>query len=247
MQQEPRIYLNTFFECEKHLYAMQSVNSYDYKYKNEPNGVKLVDNSSRENMIVGSEHNREGWRSVLSTILILALAPLIAWMMITFVFQSYEVEGASMESTLQDKDRLIVLKTGKTIAEITNQHYIPARGEIIIFHKTGLESTGSGTDKQLIKRVIGLPGERVVVKDGTVTVFNSEKPNGFDPDAGEEHGNSEFTAGNVDITVPEGEVFVLGDNRNNSLDSRSFGPVRSEDIIGKLVFRLFPINKAEGF
>lgn len=201
-----------------------------------------------EDQVIVSRPNNEGWRSVASTVLILALAPLIAWLMITFVFQSYEVDGPSMEETLQDKDRLIVLKTGKTLSRITNDDYIPKRGEVIIFVKHGLLELGSVQDKQLIKRVIGLPGDRVVVSDGKLIVYNSEHPNGFNPDEGKEYAKSiSFTNGNVDITVPEGEVFVAGDNRGNSLDSRSFGTVPSSDIIGKLVFRLFPINKAESF
>lgn len=201
-----------------------------------------------ESSIQKSDTTKEGWRSVLSTVLILALAPVMAWLMITFVFQSYEVDGPSMESTLQDKDRLIVLKTGKTLARVTNKDYIPKRYEIIIFVKHGLAELGTSSDKQLIKRVVGLPGERVVVRDGKITVHNSEFPNGFDPDKDQEYAKTiAFTNGSVDITVPEGEVFVSGDNRGNSLDSRSFGTVRSEDIIGKLVFRLFPINKAESY
>jgi signal peptidase I len=203
---------------------------------------------SEPEVVVSTEASREGWRSILSTVLILALAPIIAWLMITFVFQSYEVDGPSMEETLHDKDRLIVLKTGKTMSQITGDEYIPKRGEVIIFVKHGLVELGAAQDKQLIKRVIGLPGERIVVKDGKITVYNDANPNGFDPDENQEYAKTiSFTNGNVDIRVGEGEVFVAGDNRGNSLDSRSFGPVNSEDIIGKLVFRLFPINKAESF
>lgn len=201
-----------------------------------------------ESNVVVSDTSKEGWRSVVSTVLILALAPLMAWLMITFVFQSYEVDGPSMETTLQDNDRLIVVKTGKTIARLTNNDYIPKRYEIIIFVKHGLVELGTTGDKQLIKRVIGLPGERVVVTDGKMTVYNSEFPDGFDPDKDQNYAKSiAFTNGNVDLIVPEGEVFVSGDNRGNSLDSRSFGTVNNEDIIGKLVFRLFPINKAESY
>lgn len=203
---------------------------------------------SEPEAVVSSDANREGWRSVLSTILILALAPIIAWLMITFVFQSYEVDGPSMEDTLHDKDRLIVLKTGKTMSRVTGDAYVPKRGEVIIFVKHGLVELGTAQDKQLIKRVIGLPGERVVVKDGRITVFNDANPKGFDPDEGQDYAKTiSFTNGNIDVTVGNDQVFVAGDNRGNSLDSRSFGPVNSQDIIGKLVFRLFPINKAESF
>jgi len=77
--------------------------------------------------------SREGWGNVVSTILILVAAPLIAWVLISFVFQSYEVDGQSMETTLQNHDRLIVLKTGKSWARLTHQQYLPKRGDIIVF------------------------------------------------------------------------------------------------------------------
>lgn len=206
------------------------------------------DDSEKEAVVSNFSASREGWRSVVSTIFILALAPLIAWLMITFVFQSYEVDGPSMESTLHDKDRLIVLKTGKTLSKITDDPYVPDRGDVIIFVKHGLVELGTSQDKQLIKRVIGLPGERVTVNDGKVTVYNQANPQGFDPDKDKDYAKSiNFTNGSVDVTLSDGQVFVLGDNRGNSLDSRNFGAVSHEDIIGKLVFRLFPINKAESF
>lgn len=196
----------------------------------------------------GSSRGHEGWRSILSTIIILAAAPLVAWLMITFIFQSYEVDGLSMEQTLQDKDRLIVLKTGKTWAKITNSTYIPRRGEIIIFQKSGLREFGTPQDKQLIKRVIGVPGDRVVYKNGKFTVYNTENPKGYNPDDNTEYSNLISRGpGEIDVVVNEGEVFVAGDNRANSMDSRSFGPIKSTDIIGELAFRLFPVNKVEAY
>lgn len=189
-----------------------------------------------------------GWRSIASTLAIFIAAPLLALCLTAFVFQSYEVEGQSMETTLQHQDRLIVLKVPRTIARITKKPYIPKRGEIVVFVKHGLgqyngEANG---DKQLIKRVIALPGERVVTKDGTITVYNKDNPAGFDPDTEGGYGNTDrITPIDVDVIVPEGQVFVCGDNRTNSLDSRTFGSIPTEDIIGNLVFRLLPISKAK--
>lgn len=192
---------------------------------------------------------RGSWYSALSTILILIAAPVVALLLTAFVFQSYEVDGPSMEPTLQNRDRLIVLKVPRTVARITGEPYIPKRNDIIVFVKHGLpESAGVREDKQLIKRVIGLPGDRVVVKDGAVTVFNSENPAGFDPDASSEHGAAiTTTSGESDVVVEEGQVFVAGDNRGNSLDSRTFGPIESSDIVGKLILRIFPLDKADTF
>lgn len=196
----------------------------------------------------GPSNNQEGWRGIVTTILILVAAPLIALLLINFVFQSYEVDGPSMETTLQNQDRLIVNKIPRTWARITNDHYIPRRGDIIIFVKHDFLNEGISNDKQLIKRVVGLPGERVVVKDGELTVYNKQNPGGFNPDKSAPYGKSiETTPGNVDIVVGKDEVFVVGDNRPNSLDSRSFGPVNSDEIIGKLSFRIFPIDNAQHF
>lgn len=189
----------------------------------------------------------EGWKSVVSTVLIIVSAPLIALLLINFVFQSYEVDGPSMESTLQNGDRLIVWKVPRTIAKIQKKDYIPARGDVIVFTKKGLYEDGTGGDKQLIKRVIGLPGDRVVVSDGVITIYNEEHPDGFNPDQSGLYEITQPTGGNVDITVEEGQVFVSGDNRGNSLDSRIFGPIPASDIIGKLEFRIFPFQNFEQF
>ena len=154
-----------------------------------------------------------------------------------------------MEPTLQNSDRLVVWKVQRTWARITGSPYIPGRGDIVIFTERALEIYGQGHSKQLIKRVIGLPGDRVVVKDGKVTIFNDEHPEGFEPDTTLPYGKVglQATQGDIDITVPKGQVFVCGDNRGNSLDSRAFGPVSANDIVGKLVVRVLPINKAERF
>lgn len=209
-------------------------NNNDYQVPDEP--------------VVVTAKGPEGWRSIASTLLILIAAPLIAIALTTYVFQSYEVDGPSMETTLQNQDRLIVWKAPVTWAEISNNEYLPPRGEVIVFHRKGLADGTQSDDKQLIKRVIALPGERVVVKDGLLTVYNAENPNGFNPDEDTQYIKDAIsTSGNVDMIVPRGEVFVCGDNRSNSLDSRYFGTVPTTDIIGTLAMRIFPINKAKAF
>lgn len=189
-----------------------------------------------------------GWRSALSTIGILVAAPLIALFLTSFVFQSYEVDGPSMLPTLADNDRLIVMKLGKTWSKITGSDFIPARGEIIIFHRKGLYAYDQDLDKQLIKRVIALPGERVIVNNGIIIVFNDEHPDGFQPDQEAPYGKDIVTTpGDAEFTVGEGEVFVSGDNRPNSLDSRDFGPIKDDEIVGTLSLRIFPINNFRSF
>ncbi len=190
----------------------------------------------------------DGNKGIISTILILAAAPVIALALTAFVFQSYEVDGPSMETTLENHDRLIVVKTERTWARVTGHDYVPHRGDVIIFIKRGLVDQSQGQDKQLIKRVIGLPGDRVVVNDGILTIFNKDNPEGFQPDKTYPYGSViTTTPGTVDITVPAGEIFVCGDNRSNSLDSRIFGTIPAHDIVGKLAIRLLPFSQAKKF
>ena len=187
-------------------------------------------------------------REVLSTIGILLMAFLVAIGLISFVFQSYQVDGPSMESTLQNQDRLIVWKAARTWSRITGHHYIPQRGDVIVFVENGLAQYNQDNSKQLIKRVIGLPGDHVVIKDGKVTIFNSKHPNGFDPDTTLPYGKViPYTSGNIDVTLAAGQLFVCGDNRPDSLDSRTFGYINADQIVGKLVVRVFPLDKVKTF
>lgn len=192
----------------------------------------------------------DSWRDIISTLSLLLVAVLLAFSLIAFVFQSYRVDGPSMETTLQNNDRLIVWKAPRTLAHITGHPYVPNRGDIIVFVEGGLSSYGQAGDHQLIKRVIGLPGDRVIIKDNIVTVYNSEHPDGFQPDKTLPYGSSleiPVTNGNLDITLNEHQLFVLGDNRIESLDSRTFGPIELDNVVGKLVARIFPLSKAEKF
>lgn len=183
-----------------------------------------------------------------SVVGILVLAPLIAIFLTFFVFQSYVVDGPSMENTLHHQDRLIVWKAPKTFARITNNDFIPDRYSIIVFEEKGATSISGMDEKQLVKRVMGLPGDRVVIKNGTLTIYNSDHKDGFYPDR-DITGSAPLgsTDGNIDYTVKPGEVYVLGDNRENSLDSRAFGAISSEDIIGTLAVRIYPFDKAQRF
>jgi signal peptidase I len=184
-------------------------------------------------------------RSALSTIGLLAAALSIAIFLNTFVIQSYQVDGQSMENTLQNDDRLIVNKIPRTISRLTHHQYVPGRGDVIIFNEAGLP--GFVGEKQLIKRVIALPGERVVVKDGHITIYNTQNPSGFDPDTSGTYQAIQPTSQEVDIQLKKDEIFVCGDNRPNSEDSRFFGPIRTNQVVAKLVLRILPLNKARSF
>jgi len=190
------------------------------------------------------------FREFLSTAGVLIMALIIAITLIAFVFQSYQVDGESMQNTLHNNDRLIVWKTPRTWARITHHQYVPKRGDIIIFNETGLSAYGQDDSKQLVKRVIGLPGDRVVVSDGIITVFNQDHPDGFQPDTVLAYGSNNaipYSSGSIDVTLGSDQLFVCGDNRGNSLDSRIFGPIKTSQVIGKLVARIYPFSDAEKF
>jgi signal peptidase I len=191
-------------------------------------------------------NERGPWRSLLSIVGLLVTAFTIAFLLNTFVIQSYQVDGESMQQTLQNNDRLIVDTSPRTIAKRTGHQYVPKRGEIIIFNEDGLP--GFTGPKQLIKRVVGLPGERVVVADGHITIYNSQHPEGFNPDTqGTYHIDATFTGNDVDRTLGQDQLFVCGDNRGNSEDSRIFGPINTNQVVAKLILRILPLNKAKSF
>lgn len=193
-------------------------------------------------------NSKQGWRDTLSIVAVLLSALVLAFGLISFVFQSYQVDGPSMQNTLHNDDHLIVWKIPRTWARITGHTYYPNRGDIIVFNEPGLGVYGAGQDKQLIKRVIGLPGDRVVVNNGVITIYNKAHPKGFDPDKTLPYHNAiGYTSDNVDITVKPGQLFVCGDNRGDSLDSRIFGPIDAKNVVGKLVVRVLPLNNAKVF
>jgi signal peptidase I len=145
-----------------------------------------------------------------------------------FVFQPFFVSGASMEPNFHDYDYIIV-------DEISYRLGTPTRGDVIVFYNP------NDGNKRLIKRVIGLPGETVKIAEGQVFVKSAED-NFYILDESKYLPDKTKTAGYVETVIEENEYFVLGDNRTVSLDSRSFGPVKKDLIIGKNAFRLWPLK-----
>ena len=151
-----------------------------------------------------------------------------------YLIQPFYVKGASMEPTFHDYEYLI-------INEITYRLNTPDRGDIIVLKDP------RNTSQFFIKRIIGLPGETIKIKNGTVMIANSEHPEGVILDESSYLNDSVYTSGNIDITLDADKFYVMGDNRGSSLDSRIIGPIGKEYIIGKAWVRAWPFNKLTHF
>ncbi|MFA6522446.1 MAG: signal peptidase I [Patescibacteria group bacterium] len=144
-----------------------------------------------------------------------------------FVVKPFVVLGASMEPNFYNDEYLIIDELSYRLRAID-------RGEVVVF------APPTSPSQFYIKRVIGLPGETVEIADGTITIKNAEHPNGFT--LTEEY-ISEYTHGRESVVLGEDEYYVLGDNRDESLDSRSFGPITSKVIVGRAWVRGLPFNR----
>ncbi|MDI6860682.1 MAG: signal peptidase I [Caldisericia bacterium] len=159
-------------------------------------------------------------KEIISWILTFLIAFALAFTIRTFIYEPYRVQMSSMNPTLYENDLIMVNKFIYRFRE-------PKRGEIVIFKPPY-------GDKDYIKRVIGLPGEIIEIKDGYVYI-NGKKLN--------ESYIKNTTPGNLGpLKIPEGTIFVMGDNRGNSLDSREFGPIDIKSIDGRADFVFWPIN-----
>ncbi len=174
-------------------------------------------------------------KELLDWALTIIIAVVIAFVLKTFVMTLAKVDGQSMEPTLQHADRMYVNKL----------FYKPERGDVVIVKS---EKTN---DRFWIKRVIAVEGDTLYIdfERGDVYVNGEMIDEPYIKEPTRRTGRyidnlmskGEFTIGNP-ITIKEGEVFVMGDNRNNSADSRVIGPVAVEDIEGHAVFRFWPLN-----
>lgn len=145
-------------------------------------------------------------------------------------------------------DRLIVNRLPVTWSQLQNKSYIPERGQVIVF-KNPRHNAGLG-EEYIVKRVIAFEGERVVLKNGTYTIYNAAYPAGFDPDKANGGEPGSPTTGEVDVTVAEDTLFVSGDHREGSFsfDSRNgMGTIPLYDVVGPVSLRIFPFTKIRSF
>lgn len=156
-----------------------------------------------------------------------------------FLFQPFIVKGQSMEPNFYDGDYLIIYQLPYRFPEVFKSFSEEDRGISIIFHPPNAE------DQFYIKRLVGLPGEEVEIKEGKVTVYNDHFLNGFVLDELYlEEGLQTIGKGDGKLKLGMNEVYVLGDNRGRSFDSRQIGPIPIKNVVGRPVLRSWPIYRA---
>jgi signal peptidase I len=151
-----------------------------------------------------------------------------------FIMQPHQVNGNSMYPNYEDGEYLMTDKFSYRFGQ-------PNRGDVVVFHAPPSAHCPTGTGCDFIKRIIGVPGDTIEIKGGAIFLNDTQLkeeylPNGFVTQAGQ------FTSKGP-VIVPEGSYFVAGDNRSHSSDSRSWGFVTYEELVGKAFFRYFPFDR----
>jgi signal peptidase I len=164
-------------------------------------------------------------RSVVEWVLIVAGAVLVAIVIRTFVLQAFYIPSASMEPTLDIDDKVLVNKLSYKVHDIN-------RGDIVVFERPPGETDPK--IKDLIKRVIGLPGDTIEAHDGHIYVNSRRLNEPYLPDGLQ-------TAPLAKQTVPDDNIFVMGDNRGSSKDSTVFGPISKDLVVGRAFIRVWPV------
>lgn len=172
-----------------------------------------------------SENAKEWIKDIL-------IAIVVAFLVLQFIKPTI-VQEHSMENTLKPNDYLFISKQSYRLFGD------PQRGDIIVFHS--VLTTAEGAEKLLVKRIIALPGDTICITGGVVYVNGEPQDEPYTKDG---YTNTEME----EVTVPEGQLFCMGDNRQNSRDSRDplIGFVDEDDVLGKAVLRLFPFSKFGG-
>jgi signal peptidase I len=175
--------------------------------------------------------SRTSIRGAVEWIIIVVAALTAAILIKTFLIQAFYIPSASMYPTLQDNDRVLVNKLSYHVHDVH-------RGDIVVFERPPAETQPI---KDLIKRVVGLPGEKIDVHDGHVFV-NDRQLN-------EPYLVSGVTSERLSLALPvtlgKSQYWVMGDNRGNSSDSRAFGPISRSLIVGRAFIRVWPIRRCE--
>lgn len=166
-------------------------------------------------------------RNVVEWVLVIVGAILVAFVVKTFFVQAFQIPSASMHPTLLEGDRVLVNKLSYRLHDIN-------RGDVVVFRRPANMPAGPSDPEDLIKRVIGLPGDTLQTKSGKVYVNGRELEEPYLAKG------TETLDIDDPVTVPEGRIWVMGDNRGDSQDSRVFGPVAQDTVVGRAFVIMWP-------
>ncbi|MDO8511971.1 MAG: signal peptidase I [bacterium] len=188
----------------------------------------------------GPVRKESALRNLFSSIWGLAKVFIISALIIlpirTYIAQPFFVRGESMVPNFHDGEYLVIDELSYNLGIRS-----PKRGDVVVFRYP------KDPSQFYIKRIIGLPGERVTISEDKIVVINNEYPKGLQLNEGQYLPTTDITVGNIDSMLGKDEYFVLGDNREHSSDSRFWGAVPRNLIVGRAWLRLFPINEASAF
>jgi len=179
-------------------------------------------------------------RWIVELVAVVVVAVLVALLLRTFVVATYSIPSGSMEPTLQIGDRIVVDKLSYHLHGI-------GRGDIVVFSTPPTENCAGPPVSDLVKRVIALPGEIIALEDGRVLINGRLYPEPFLPpnlrnDTYPGPSTAPYALHHA-YRVPAGKVYVMGDNRPDSCDSRYWGPIRQSTIVGKVDLRIWPLSR----
>ena len=179
-------------------------------------------------------------RWIVELVGVVVVAILVAVLLRTFVVATYSIPSGSMEPTLQIGDRIVVNKLSYHLHGVD-------RGNIVVFSTPPTEDCAGPAVSDLVKRVIGFPGELISLADGRVYINGHVLPEPYLPpdirnDTYPGPSNAAYSLHHA-YRIPAGDVFVMGDNRPQSCDSRYWGPIRESTIVGKVDMRIWPLSR----
>ncbi len=185
---------------------------------------------------IGLDQDNEGpspLRNAVEWVAVIVGAVVIALLVRNFVVQSFQIPSGSMHPTLVEGDRVLVNRLSYRLHDIN-------RGDVIVFARPESAPAAPGEPEDLIKRVIGLPGDTVEARDGDVYVNNRKLDEPYLAEG--------TMTTNLDepVKVPEGELFVMGDNRGNSSDSRFIGTIPEDLVVGRAFAIIWPLSRFSG-
>jgi signal peptidase I len=210
--------------------------------QNDINGFKVIDTSEKAEVSIDNKKPKNFSREILNYLILIVIAFGLAQIIHHFIFTPVTVEGDSMKTIIHDKDRIFLLRFGKI-----------DRGDVIVFDV-------SISDDPFIKRVIGLPGEDVKMVDYKIYIDGELLEEPYLDDNPIYTGIEYSSKTNFDleaicsitgvdcqiggkVKIPKGYYLVLGDNRNDSTDSRDIGLVPEDKILGRAIFVIYPFNR----